>query len=201
MSQQFRAAVVGQLEDLYTAQLEDVTAVPALDEDFQVEYESLYEETCAALPLPAAPHASSQLLLRDRYVGGIYLRLFLQNPQYNIRKPEKFVEVKASRCTTCTSISQHDFCAQALLQAHEALAQTEGMAKDLGTICTCVLTVLKVRLHPDPLAGAGERCLTALLLAQVRVMMCDHVANLGYMERLMSTEVRFKPKHSERNPS
>jgi DnaJ family protein C protein 13 len=124
MSQQFRAAVVGQLEDLYTAQLEDVTAVPALDEDFQVEYESLYEET---------------------YVGGIYLRLFLQNPQYNIRKPEKFVE--------------------ALLQAHEALAQTEGMAKDLGTICTCVLTVLKVR-----------------------VMMCDHVANLGYMERLMSTE-------------
>ena len=97
MSQQFRAAVVGQLEDLYTAQLEDVTAVPALDEDFQVEYESLYEETCAALPLPAAPHASSQLLLRDRYVGGIYLRLFLQNPQYNIRKPEKFVEVKASR--------------------------------------------------------------------------------------------------------
>ena len=141
------------------------------------------------------------MLLRDRYVGGIYLRLFLQNPQYNIRKPEKFVEVKASRCTTCTSISHHDFCAQALLQAHEALAQTEGMAKDLGTICTCVLTVLKVRLRPDPLAGAGERCLTALLLAQVRVMMCDHVANLGYMERLMSTEVRFKPKHSERNPS
>ena len=31
-------------------------------------------------------------------------------------------------------------------------------------------------------------------------MMCDHVANLGYMERLMSTEVRFKPKHSEGNP-
>ena len=104
-----------------------------------------------------------------------------------------------SKPPTCTSISQHDFCAQALLQAHEALAQTEGMAKDLGTICTCVLTVLKVRLRPDPLAGAGERCLTALLLAQVRVMMCDHVANLGYMERLMSTEVRFRPKHSERN--
>ena len=56
-------------------------------------------------------------------------------------------------------------------------------------------------LHPDPLAGAGQRCLTALLLAQVRVMMCDHVANLGYMERLMSTEVRFKPKHSERRLS
>ena len=124
MAQQFRAAVSGQLEDLYTAQLEDAAAVPALDEDFQVEYESLYEET---------------------YVGGIYLRLFLQNPQYNIRKPEKFVE--------------------ALLQAHEALAQTEGMAKDLGTICTCVLTVLKVR-----------------------VMMCDHVANLGYMERLMEPQ-------------
>jgi DnaJ family protein C protein 13 len=124
MAQQFRAAVSGQLEDLYTAQLEDPTAVPSLDEDFQVEYESLYEET---------------------YVGGIYLRLFLQNPQYNIRKPEKFVE--------------------ALLQAHEALAQTEGMAKDLGTICTCVLTVLKVR-----------------------VMMCDHVANLGYMERLMEAQ-------------
>ena len=69
MSQQFRAAVVGQLEDLYTAQLEDVTAVPALDEDFQVEYESLYEETCAALPLPAAPHASSQLLLRRQICG------------------------------------------------------------------------------------------------------------------------------------
>lgn len=48
---------MGQLEDLYTAQLEDVTAVPALDEDFQVEYESLYEETCAALPVSAAPHA------------------------------------------------------------------------------------------------------------------------------------------------
>jgi hypothetical protein len=29
-------------------------------------------------------------------VGGIYLRLFLQNPQYNIRKPEKFVEVSAA---------------------------------------------------------------------------------------------------------
>ena len=85
------------------------------------------------------------MLLRDRYVGGIYLRLFLQNPQYNIRKPEKFVEVKASRCTTCTVHFSHDLCAQALLQAHEALAQTEGMAKDLGTICTCVLTVLKVR--------------------------------------------------------
>jgi DnaJ family protein C protein 13 len=84
MAQQFRAAVSGQLEDLYTAQLEDPTAVPSLDEDFQVEYESLYEET---------------------YVGGIYLRLFLQNPQYNIRKPEKFVE--------------------ALLQAHEALAHLE----------------------------------------------------------------------------
>ena len=93
----------------------------------------------------------------DRYVGGIYLRLFLQNPQYNIRKPEKFVEVQ-NRAVVLQATLQlahpfltHDLCAQALLQAHEALAQTEGMAKDLGTICTCVLTVLKVRLHPDHL--------------------------------------------------
>lgn len=93
----------------------------------------------------------------DRYVGGIYLRLFLQNPQYNIRKPEKFVEVQNQAVVVLQATLQlahpfltHDLCAQALLQAHEALAQTEGMAKDLGTICTCVLTVLKVRLHPDP---------------------------------------------------
>ena len=58
--------------------------------------------------------------------------------------------------TTCTSISQHDFCAQALLQAHEALAQTEGMAKDLGTICTCVLTVLKVRCTQTHLRAPGS---------------------------------------------
>ena len=92
----------------------------------------------------------------DRYVGGIYLRLFLQNPQYNIRKPEKFVEVQNQAVVLQATLQlahpflTHDLCAQALLQAHEALAQTEGMAKDLGTICTCVLTVLKVRLHPDP---------------------------------------------------
>lgn len=48
-----------------------------------------------------------------------------QNPQYNLRKPEKFVE--------------------SLLQAHEQLSKTEGMAKELSTICTCILTILKVR--------------------------------------------------------
>jgi hypothetical protein len=73
-------------------------------DDFVVDYASLHEET---------------------YVGGIYLRIFLQNPQYNLRKPEKFVE--------------------ALLQAHEQLARQEGMAKELSTICTCILTILKVR--------------------------------------------------------
>jgi DnaJ family protein C protein 13 len=75
MASQFRAAAAGQMEQLYTAQVADPKAKPELDEDFQVEYEGLYEEVS---------------------VGGIYLRLFLQNPQYNIRKPEKFVEVSAA---------------------------------------------------------------------------------------------------------
>ena len=73
MSQQFRAAVVGQLEDLYTAQLEDVTAVPALDEDFQVEYESLYEETCAALPVRSTARMHLNCFcVTDMWAGSIF---------------------------------------------------------------------------------------------------------------------------------
>eukprot|EP01046_Picozoa_sp_COSAG06_P020750 COSAG06_NODE_1531_length_9161_cov_2.153498_5_plen_801_part_00 len=124
MATTFSRAVAEVMEELYTRQVEDSTALPELEEGFAVEYESLHEEV---------------------NVGGIYLRLFLQNPNYNIRKPEKFVET--------------------LLHTHEQLAKLEGMAKDLGTICTCVLTVLKVKLE-----------------------MCDHVANLGYVERLLAEE-------------
>ena len=57
MAMQFRAEVSEKLEALYTAQIEDPTAVPEFGQDFVVDYASLHEET---------------------YVGGIYLRLFLQ---------------------------------------------------------------------------------------------------------------------------
>jgi len=124
MATQFRVEVAEQMEALYTRQSEDSTALAELDEDFAVEYSCLQEEV---------------------NVGGIYLRLFLQNPNYNIRKPEKFVET--------------------LFGTHETLSRMEGMAKDLGTICTCVLTILKVK-----------------------VVLCDHVANLGYVERLMEEQ-------------
>ena len=39
------------------------------------------------------------------------------------------------------------------------------MAKDLGYICTCIITVLKIR-----------------------VLLCDHLANLGVIERLLNWE-------------
>eukprot|EP01050_Picozoa_sp_SAG11_P000200 SAG11_NODE_4_length_33019_cov_28.098909_27_plen_1292_part_00 len=128
MAMQFRQAVSDQLEQLYTSQVADWKAKPELDEMFGVDYEVLEDEM---------------------YVGGIYVRLFLKNPQYNIRKPEKFVE--------------------ALFAAHEALACAEGMAKDLGYICTCIITVLKVR-----------------------VPLCDHLANLGIVERLLNRMWRAK---------
>eukprot|EP01052_Picozoa_sp_SAG31_P006405 SAG31_NODE_294_length_18242_cov_28.418949_17_plen_87_part_00 len=79
--------------------------MPDFNADFVVDYASLHEET---------------------YVGGIYLRLFLQNPQYNLRKPEKFVE--------------------SLLQAHEQLAKQEGMGKELGTIWCGAVTMLPQQL-------------------------------------------------------
>jgi hypothetical protein len=50
------------------------------------------------------------------YIGGIYVRIFLQQPQYTLRRPEKFIE--------------------GLLEQHEKLAVAEGMAKDLGAIAT-----------------------------------------------------------------
>jgi len=109
-------------------QLDDPTAILDLeeDEDFEgPEYTTLDDEI---------------------YIGGIYVRLFLNNPNYKIRRPETFIE--------------------ALLQAHEQLAPVVGMAKDLGYICTCIITVLKVR-----------------------VTLCDHVANLGYVERLLDRKI------------
>jgi hypothetical protein len=102
----FRSAITEQVERLYTLQMADATALMELDEEFEVEYETLDDEI---------------------YIGGIYVRLFLQNPNYKIRRPETFIE--------------------ALLQAHEGLAPVDGMEKDLGYICTCIITVLKVRRY------------------------------------------------------
>ena len=129
----FRQAVSGQLESLYDAQLHDSGAKPELDEEYAVDYEVLEDEM---------------------FIGGIYVRLFLKNPQYNIRKPEKFIE--------------------ALFAAHEALACADGMAKDLGYICTCIITVLKIR-----------------------VLLCDHLANLGIIERLLNWE-RLTKSHGRK---
>ena len=50
------------------------------------------------------------------YIGGIYVRIFLQQPQYTLRRPEKFIE--------------------GLFEQHEKLAMAEGMAKDLGAVAT-----------------------------------------------------------------
>jgi hypothetical protein len=49
-------------------------------------YEGLYNKVLS----------SPQVLEDEMFIGGIYVRLFLKNPQYNIRKPEKFVEVLPS---------------------------------------------------------------------------------------------------------
>ena len=105
MCANFRAQVHEHVEQLFTLQNADINATPSLDQDFSVKYDNLAEEM---------------------FIGGIYIRLFLKNPQYNLRRPEKFVE--------------------ALLTAHEQLARMEGMAKDLGFVCTCMLTILKVSL-------------------------------------------------------
>eukprot|EP01051_Picozoa_sp_SAG22_P015756 SAG22_NODE_2109_length_3004_cov_2.193804_2_plen_837_part_00 len=133
MALQFRQAVTGQLETLYDTQLHSWEAKPELDEEYAVDYAVLEDEM---------------------FVGGIYVRLFLKNPQYNIRKPEKFIE--------------------ALFAAHEALACADGMAKDLGFICTCIITVLKVR-----------------------VLLCDHLANLGIIERLLNWD-RLQTSHGRK---
>jgi hypothetical protein len=50
------------------------------------------------------------------YIGGIYVRIFLQQPQYSLRRPERFIE--------------------GLFEHHEMLAAAEGMAKDLGAVAT-----------------------------------------------------------------
>ena len=52
------------------------------------------------------------------YIGGIYVRIFLQQPQFKVRRPEKFIE--------------------GLFEQHEKLAVAEGMAKDLGAVATGV---------------------------------------------------------------
>eukprot|EP01047_Picozoa_sp_COSAG01_P066741 COSAG01_NODE_9275_length_2496_cov_1.895286_2_plen_62_part_00 len=57
MATQFRQAVAEQLELLHLQQLNDPTAKLALEEDFAVEYDVLDDEI---------------------YIGGIYVRLFLQ---------------------------------------------------------------------------------------------------------------------------
>ena len=74
MALQFRQAVGEQLDLLHTRQLEDSTARLELDPAHQVEYSVLDDEI---------------------YIGGIYVRLFLQNPQFDIRRPEKFIEVRS----------------------------------------------------------------------------------------------------------
>ena len=74
MALQFRQAVGEQLDLLHTRQLEDNTARLELDPAHQVEYSALDDEI---------------------YIGGIYVRLFLQNPQFDIRRPEKFIEVRS----------------------------------------------------------------------------------------------------------
>ena len=121
MALTFRQVVGEQLDLLHTQQLEDTSAQYTPDPEFSVTYAALNDEI---------------------YIGGIYLRIFLQNPQYSLRRPEKFIE--------------------GLLEHHERLAAAEGMAKDLGTVATAVITVLKVQS-----------------------MLCDHIANLGYVERLL----------------
>ena len=78
MALQFRQAVGEQLDLLHTRQLEDSTARLELDPAHQVEYSALDDEI---------------------YIGGIYVRLFLQNPQFDIRRPEKFIEVCSPYCS------------------------------------------------------------------------------------------------------
>ena len=73
-----------QLDLLHTRQLEDSTARLELDPAHQVEYSALDDEI---------------------YIGGIYVRLFLQNPQFDIRRPEKFIEVRSPYCVEMCNVS------------------------------------------------------------------------------------------------
>ena len=127
MALQFRQAVGEQLDLLHTRQLEDNTARLELDPAHQVEYSALDDEI---------------------YIGGIYVRLFLQNPQFDIRRPEKFIEVRSPYCSRDVQPGLTvTLPGQELLDAHGTLSAVEGMAKDLGAVATAMLTVLKVRRH------------------------------------------------------
>ena len=127
MASQFRGAVTRHVEELVTQQQEDLDAVPEIKQ--------------------GQPAVEFDKLVDEMFVGGVYIRLFLKNPQYALRKPEKFIE--------------------ALFAEHERLGALDGdaFAKDLGFVCTCILTLLKVR-----------------------TTLADHAANLGYIARVLSAD-------------
>jgi DnaJ family protein C protein 13 len=108
--------------------------------------------------LPANYSLTYDKLQGEVYVAGVYVRLFLKNPRYAIRDPQRFIEGLMER------------------YLHEVPAAGSGGAEAAG-------------------GKAGDSLVLLLSAAVVAVLqghalLADHVAQLGYANRLLSNLAR-----------
>ena len=108
---------------------------------------------------PASAHAGGAggRARGELFVGGVYVRLFLKSPRFALRDPVKFAEALAERYLQSLSTA-----------ARGAAGGDDGAAAA---------------------AAAGDALLLSaalVALLQGHVLLCDHVAQLGYAGRLLA---------------
>ncbi|CAG9133968.1 unnamed protein product [Plutella xylostella] len=126
-------------------------------------------------------------------VGGVYLRLFLQNPQWSVRAPKKLLqelltETLATLPKDCSEGSRGDVCAQALaalLRTRPALADACAQLGELPRLARLLPACPRQALPVLAAVAGTQSCVTALsstdVMAGVRaaVKSCRDVAGVA----------------------
>ena len=107
-------------------------------------------------------------LLDELFVGGVYVRLFLKEPTYNLRNPGGFLELLMVRWG-----QELKLLTQLQTRGEQAAAATPGGGES-GALTTAKQDVLNLVTS------------AAVYLCKVRAPLCDKLAQWGYMAKGVS---------------
>lgn len=134
-------------------------------------------------------------------VGGVFVRLFLKEPTYPLRQPKAFVEACMDRllseCEHLVGLTSEDIeVVQKTAELAEKAVRAEIASGGMG-----VKTAGGSR--SEALVTRGEDVMTQVTHAivcilRVRTALCDHIAQLGYVSKLvqmLGKSAGKKPRH------
>jgi DnaJ family protein C protein 13 len=119
---------------------------------------------------------------REIKVGGIYLRLYLKDPKYNLRSPRQFLEELLRVFIAKASSIVRDTLQRIEDGAANAGKAASGDFQTLGDGRTETRQIIKFETEDKILSPV---CSSIVCLLRVRVVLVDHASQLGYGVKMM----------------